>query len=240
MAIKELSVIGYRSVRQIRLKLERLNLIGGPNGCGKSNLYNVMPLLSGAAKGDFAKTIAGEGGMPSVLWAGVQKRFGHKPEPRRMKLAIRIDAFNYELQCGLPQDDPPQSGLDANGLPMPVSQFLSDPEIIGESVWMPGPRGRRTMMMDRQGTLASIRGTNGKMASCRISLNKSESVLPQIQEPHLYPELSELRSEISRWRFYHHFRTDVDSPLRHPRFGVLTPVLSRDGADLAGGAADDN
>ncbi|MCP5111687.1 MAG: AAA family ATPase, partial [bacterium] len=58
--------------------------------------------------------------------------------------------------------------------------------------------------------------------------------LSQLEEPHLYPELSALRGEIGRWRFYRHFRSDSDSPLRHPQVGVLTPVLSPDGADLAG------
>jgi predicted ATPase len=38
---------------------------------------------------------------------------------------------------------------------------------------------------------------------------------------------------MSRWRFYHHFRTDAESPLRHPQVGVRTPVLSHDGRDLA-------
>ena len=34
-------------------------------------------------------------------------------------------------------------------------------------------------------------------------------------------------------RFYHHFRTDVASPLRQPQIGQFTPVLSSDGSDLA-------
>src|SRR4030081_2000467 len=38
---------------------------------------------------------------------------------------------------------------------------------------------------------------------------------------------------MSRWRFYHHFRTDPESPLRHPQVGVRTPVLAHDGRDLA-------
>jgi predicted ATPase len=38
--------------------------------------------------------------------------------------------------------------------------------------------------------------------------------------------------EMVQWRFYHHFRTDRDSPLRRPQIGVRTPVLSHDGSDL--------
>ena len=38
---------------------------------------------------------------------------------------------------------------------------------------------------------------------------------------------------MSRWRFYHHFRTDHLSPLRFPQVGVRTPVMSNDGLDYA-------
>jgi predicted ATPase len=54
-----------------------------------------------------------------------------------------------------------------------------------------------------------------------------------LREPHLYPELSVLASQMSQWRFYHHFRTDPESPLRHPQVGVRTPVLDHEGTDLA-------
>jgi predicted ATPase len=58
-------------------------------------------------------------------------------------------------------------------------------------------------------------------------------VLSQIIDPHLYPEISAVRHQILSWRFYHHFRTDLDSPVRRPQIGVQTTVLSHDGSDLA-------
>jgi predicted ATPase len=42
-----------------------------------------------------------------------------------------------------------------------------------------------------------------------------------------------LHQQMRDWRFYHHFRTDPEAPLRHPQIGVFTPVLSHDGSDLA-------
>ena len=42
-----------------------------------------------------------------------------------------------------------------------------------------------------------------------------------------------LREQMRSWRFYDHFRTDVDAPARLPQIGTHTPVLSNDGADLA-------
>src|SRR4051794_8636103 len=63
--IRELAVSGYRSVRKIRLPLQQVNVLTGPNGCGKSNLYNAMFLLARVADGSFGQVIAQEGGMPS-------------------------------------------------------------------------------------------------------------------------------------------------------------------------------
>ena len=64
-------------------------------------------------------------------------------------------------------------------------------------------------------------------------LYPSESVLAQLSDPNSYPEMFAVREETRSWRFYHHFRTDQNSPLRRPQPGVLTPVLSHDGLDLA-------
>ncbi len=74
MAIKELSVTHYRSIRDLRFRLKSTNVLTGPNGCGKSNLYNSLFLLSKAATGGLAQVIAEEGGMESVLWAGRRKK----------------------------------------------------------------------------------------------------------------------------------------------------------------------
>jgi predicted ATPase len=222
MPLRELSIEGYRSVRNIRLRLGAVNVLTGANGCGKSNLYNSMLLLSKAAAGGFARAIASEGGMPSVLWAGDEKvRFTRKKPPRRVLLSIEGDDYAYELQFGLPKCGPPVKT---------PSQFLLDPRVKEESVTIAGSRVR---LMDRRDASAFLRDAGGRMVNYPVALLDSESVLSQIQEPHVYPELSALRVEMLRWRFYHGFRTDAHSPLRTPQVGVLTPVLSHDGSDLA-------
>ena len=71
------------------------------------------------------------------------------------------------------------------------------------------------------------------MVTYPFQIAKCESVLSQIVDPHLYPEISAVRNRILSWRFYHQFRTDLDSPVRQPQIGVQTPVLSQDGSDLA-------
>jgi predicted ATPase len=222
VAIHQLTVAGYRSIRTLGLKLAAVNVLTGPNGCGKSNLYNSIFLLSKAAAGGFARAIADEGGMPSVLYAGREKvRYTRRKPPVRVILSITGDDYQYELQFGLPESGPPVVN---------PSQFMLDPKIKEESVRL---ADSRVTLMNRDRGTAHIRDADGRMVTYPLALLDSESVLSQIQEPHVYPELSALRMEMLRWRFYHGFRTDPHSPLRSPQVGVMTPVLSHDGADLA-------
>jgi predicted ATPase len=225
VAIREIHVTGYRSVRNLRLHLSQINVLTGANATGKTNLYNSVFLLAKAAAGGFAQVIAEEGGMPSVLWAGARKSRSMgtiRMEGVRMTLGIKTDTFSYELICGLPKQSSGEK-----------SAFSLDPEVKEERVWMDAPHGLKVTFFERSPKGAWILDNDERLADYSGELLPTESVLSQLREPHLYPELSSLRTEMSRWRFYHHFRTDAESPLRHPQVGVRTPVLAHDGRDLA-------
>jgi predicted ATPase len=224
MPIQELYVAGYRSVRQVRLTLRRINVLSGPNGCGKSNLYQSMYLLASAANGELARTFADEGGMPSALWAG-PRRPHSKQEPLRLALSVTFNDMLYELRCGLPT--PP--GHVTRTEP---SQFLQDPEVKEESLCFLDGRKRITLMERDSGSMW-LRDIEGRRVTYPMAVPNSDSVLSHLREPHLYPQLSAVAQELKSWRFYHHFRTDPEAPARHPQVGVRTPVLDRDGRDLA-------
>ena len=221
--IRELNIEGYRSVRDLTLNLQPINVLTGPNGCGKSNLYNSLVLIARAAEGRLGRAIGEEGGTPSVFWAGGERvRLQRKRPPKRVILGFESDDFGYELQIGLPS-------MNEHAL---ETMFTLDPRVKEEYIW-PAETKRRVLMLKRDEPSAWLRDAEGKMVSYPFKISKSESVLSQIIDPHLYPEISSVRNQILAWRFYHYFRTDSESPLRQPQIGVQTPILSHDGSDLA-------
>lgn len=154
--------------------------------------------------------------MPSVLWAGDRGK-----GPVRMTLGVWLtNGLRYELVCGLP--DPNQS----------TSSFKLDPVIKEETVSFRSGR-TTTVLLDRGKSGATIRDSDGVRIGFPMTLSTSESALVQISEPHRFPHMAGLRDSLSRWRFYHGFRTDAAAPIRQPQVGVFTPILADDGRDLA-------
>ena len=175
-----------------------------------------MYLLHAAADGRFAWTLADEGGMPSLLWAGSRSK-----GPVRLRLGVALaSGLSFELECGLAEPNE-----------MPTS-FLLDPVIKSETVTFRDGR-TKVVLLERGKSNAMLRDCDGARVSFTQTLTRSESVLTRISEPHRFPQLSAVREELRRWRFYHGFRTDEHAPLRQPQIGVFTPVLSHDGRDLA-------
>lgn len=216
--IQEFTVKGYRSLQDISVKFNQLNIVIGPNGSGKSNLYNSLHLLAKSADGSLAKTLAMEGGMPSILWAGTRKVTTAKM-PVRVTLCVKTEKYSYDIALGLPPGIPP-------------SLFDLDPEVKEETIWY-GEKRKSTTYLERKAGTVWVMDDKGARECYPMILSQSESVLSQLNEPHLYPELYSLREMMRGWRFYHNFRTDLESPIRLPQIGVRTPVLSNTGIDLA-------
>src|SRR3954471_12750469 len=212
--LRELRVVGYRSLRDIDLRLSPLTVVVGANGSGKTNFYQALQLLSSAAQGTLARSLAAQGGLPSAMWAGPRR----KQEGHRIELWIDLEDLAYELQLGV--------------IPPPQGAFKLDPDVKEERVLVED-RGKRHVVAERRGNSAWSRDAEGTRTSFPFQLWGGESMLAQIVEPQRFPLLAEMRSRFVSWRFYHSFRTDPDAPARQTQVGVRTPALAHDGRDLA-------
>ncbi|OBI98902.1 AAA family ATPase [Mycobacterium asiaticum] len=228
--LQTVAVRGYRSLRELILPLGALSVVTGANGTGKSSVYRALRLLADCGRGEVIGSLAREGGLESVLWAGPEQLGGARRQgkaqgtartrPISLELGFAADDFGYLVDLGIPQ----MAGYR--------SAFARDPEIKRE-VLFAGPVLRRaTTMVCRTREFAEVSGDSGFDELCR-NLPPYRSVLAEYAHPQALPELAAVRERLRGWRFYDGFRVDAAAPARQPQVGTRTPVLSDDGSDLA-------
>lgn len=226
-----LAIENYRSIRSLVLPLERLNVVTGPNGSGKSNLYRALRLLAQTVQGGVVPALAREGGLDSTFWAGpeeISERMrsgevaiegGPRRTAKRLRLGFASADFGYSIALGIPQ---PSS-----------SAFARDPEIKREVIWA-GPFARSSnVLVDRDHAVVKVRDAAGKWEVSEKHLPAFDSLFARVGDARWSPEVLELRERIAGWRFYDHFRTDVEAPARQPQLATRTVALAADGSDLA-------
>lgn len=228
--LKTLAVANYRSINELVIPLGRLNLITGPNGSGKSNLYRALRLLAETAQGGVVNALAREGGLDSTFWAGpehISRRMRNGEVPvqgnvrqarKRLRLGFAAEDFSYSIALGLPEPS--------------LSAFSLDPQIKRETIWA-GPVFRpASLLVDRNGPM--VRAREGRSWDVLAQHTPTfDSLFDQVGSLRTSPEVLQMREFIRRWRFYDHFRSDAEAPVRQPQLGTRTPVLHHDGRDLA-------
>ncbi|WP_053148086.1 AAA family ATPase [Pseudomonas sp. Pf153] len=228
--LKTLAVANYRSINELVIPLGRLNLITGPNGSGKSNLYRALRLLAETAQGGVVNALAREGGLDSTFWAGpehISRRMRNGEVPvqgnvrqarKRLRLGFAAEDFSYSIALGLPEPS--------------RSAFSLDPQIKRETIWA-GPVFRpASLLVDRNGPM--VRAREGRSWDVLTQHTSTfDSLFDQVGSLRTSPEVLQMREFIRRWRFYDHFRSDAEAPVRQPQLGTRTPVLHHDGRDLA-------
>lgn len=230
--ITKLAISGYRSLRDVKLHLENVNIVTGANGSGKSSLFKALKLLTETSRGQLFASLAKEGGFPSTLWAGPETitramRSGEHPlqgtrrqKPVSLKLGYASDDYSYLVDLGLPE--------------MGGNAFANDPIIKQELVWHGEVLRPATTFAKRAGPLVSLKDSEtGVWRTVTSDLATFDSMMTHGVDPRLAPELLVMREKMRDWRFYDHFRTDEDAPARQSQIGTRTPVLSPDGSDLA-------
>lgn len=233
--ITTVAVAGYRSLRDLVLPLDRLTVVTGANGVGKSSLYRALRLLAGCGRDEVVVAVAREGGLDSTLWAGPEEigravREGRAPVqgttrrgPVSLRLGVQLDdgvaGLGYALDLGLPTRQ--------------ISAFQRDPELKAETLWTGSAPRPSAIAAERRGGHVRVRDDDGAWQELGRALRPFESLLTEVVDPMRAPEVLRMREQLRSWRFYDHFRTDASAPARLPQLGTRTPVLAADGADVA-------
>jgi predicted ATPase len=228
--ITALAIANYRSIRDMVLPLGRLNVVTGANGSGKSNLYRALRLLSDTARGGAIATLAREGGFESTLWAGPETlsrrmKSGEVPVQggtRRHTVSLRLgfcdEHIGYSIDIGLP---PPTSSL-----------FSRDPQIKRECIFAAPVYRPNRVLVDRRNAFVRLKDDSGEWSTLTSGLQSFDSMLSELSDARRAPEITAIRDTVRSWRFYDHFRVDLDAPARQPVVATRTPVLAPEGRDL--------
>lgn len=235
--LTHLAIEGYRSLREVIISLEELNVVSGPNGSGKSSLYKALRLMSDIGQGRIARTIALEGGFPSVRWAGLDGALprrqndndddddNFRPQgtvrknPVSLKLGCAGDGLGYAIDLGLPIQE--------------ISMFAQDAVIKVEALWYGQRLTPKGLIAERRNGALRIKDQNDKWPPEWERIDVGDSFLAQHVKATPHRDVDYFRKRLGDWRFYDHFRVDRDAPARQPQVGVRAHVLSDDGSDVA-------
>lgn len=227
MAVQELRVFGFRSLKKVDWHPQRLNLLVGPNASGKSNLIRCLELVSQVAQGQLEKRVSDEGGIVPILWDYRSGSCGWK---------MRID----------PVDSPRDRVKDALTLEFELAQFGggSGYEIAKDSLgnWYNFEEGEEPdpyWIFKREKHRAFVRDEKlgGLHKLKRESLAnpdryESESLLShQITDlPTRIPTLA--RRVLQGWNVHHDVHAERGSMMRRPATTQLSKKLEPDGSNL--------
>lgn len=161
MGIQELSINGFRSLRDVTWRPGKLNVVIGPNGSGKSNLLRAIGLLRAAAVGELSQEVLGMGGIAPLMWDG---------RTQELAWTARVEPFLYELRLR-------QLGVG--------SSYRIEKEWLTREASMP------PALLERAAGRASIEGRGLDMSDARIpdeqtllSLGASSLLFPKVAAFH--------------------------------------------------------
>ena len=191
------------------LELGPLNVLIGPNGSGKSNLIAAIGILRAAPR-DFAEPISDTGGIGEWL---------HKRESgdRRGSIGAEVDCPPRHLRYGLFIEEQNH-------------EFQVYAELVGDN--SPANASHLYYHYERGvGTLHPKEGVRRVLAAG--DLDRRQSVLSQLKDPHAFPEITDLGKQFDRIRIYREWSFGRQTPTRRPQPSDLrNDFLAEDASNL--------
>lgn len=225
--IRRVKVQGYKSLRSIDIDLSALTLILGANAAGKSNLLDVLALLSRMATSDtLREAFAEHRGMPVEAFyygdGGVKGLLAQKAAQFTIEVDIDLGDDVVEdvetriqiMREGLPDEE--SDGVRRRRIIERRLRYTLTVELLTDSGYL-RVLNERLVALNNDGSERQSRNAFvEKVGEDRLHLRMERQSHPTVHEiglpytlisrplypPH-YPHITAFKEELSRWRFYY-------------------------------------
>ena len=224
------------------LELRPLNVLIGPNGCGKSNLIEAVSLLQAAPR-DLPAPVREGGGVSDWIWRG-------EPKASDARLEVVVEKPRYATAAGNFFEDMARLLENPDGNLRYALAFKESGrrfELIEERIENEEPDegyDKPYIYYELQGGRAVLNykdilnykdDKDPPQRKLRPDeIDPEQSILSQRKDPHHYPELTGLGKTFGRIRFYREgfFGRQTPPRLSQPA-DLANDFLAEDGANLA-------
>jgi len=210
MLLKSIRINRMLSFRDVDLDLRPLNVLIGPNASGKSNLIEITALLQSTSR-DLAGFIRQSGGITDWLWRGSNSE-------NELGVNGRIEAILNVSQSLKPLRYVLEIAENAQRFEIVEEALENEHPDLGESE-------PHHYFRIREGRGAINRVDSGWGEEVRIrtrslrprDINPRQSILHEIRDPTLNPEISQVRRQFDSIRMYREWNMGRKSSIRKPQ-----------------------
>lgn len=222
MRLLELTVKGFRSLKDVSWTPGDLNVVIGPNGTGKSNLIRMLELISVSAQGRLSKYIQRMGGMEPLVWDGMSDSisFEFKASPLAKERDLERESLTYSVLMA-------RLGKG--------SSYRIENELLANYYRvLKNNNSEPFKFLERQKLFARIFDENERaLVAPEESVVEEETLLSMAAGPFTNNKyITQFQKEMEKWSVYHDLHVNHDAVIRQPTITRPEKRVTPDGQNL--------
>jgi len=222
MRLLELTVKGFRSLKDVSWTPGDLNVVIGPNGTGKSNLIRMLELISVSAQGRLSKYIQRMGGMEPLVWDGMSDSisFEFKASPLAKERDLERESLTYSVLMA-------RLGKG--------SSYRIENELLANYYRvLKNNNSEPFKFLERQKLFARIFDENERaLVAPEESVVEEETLLSMAAGPFTNNKyITQFQKEMQKWSVYHDLHVNHDAVIRQPTITRPEKRVTPDGQNL--------